>query len=335
MILKGINFGPVCDASGVRNFDKSGWWYHKFLWLLGLVFTGSSFVTKTTTLQPRLGTKLDPGGNMPLKKDGKTPKKWFPDCVVVKWWIGVALNAVGLSGPGLFALLQKGVWQKLREPFMISFMSVKEKLSHRLDEAIAFAQAIRAERPKFHAKFGIQINLSCPNVGKKLITEDEFVEEAHTLLEAISKLLPGVPLIVKLSITTPVKTARRIANHRACDAICVSNTVFWGALPERINWKKIFGTDISPLEKYGGGGLSGAPLLPLVEEWVREATSTGFPKPINAGGGILSKKDAIRLLDAGATSIFIGSVAFLRPWRVRGIIKAAHKYIKSQALKAT
>ncbi len=331
MILKGIDFGPVCDASGVRNFDKSGWWYHKFLWLIGLAFTGSTFVAKTTTLNPRLGTTLNPGGNMPLKHDGKTPKKRFPDCVVIRWWVGAALNAVGLSGPGLHHLFK--YWIPLKKPFMISYMSVKETVEDRLREAEVFARMVSNEQKKFNAPFGMQINLSCPNVGTKPRSTEEFVKEAHEVLRVFSQVL-GVPLVVKLSITTPVSTARQIANHPACDAICVSNTVSWGALPERINWKKIFGTDVSPLKKYGGGGLSGAPLLPLVEEWVRQATSEGFPKPINAGGGILSKKDAIRLLDAGATSIFIGSVAFLRPWRVRGIIRAAYKYKRSPALKA-
>lgn len=332
MILKGINFGPVWDASGVRNFDGRGWWYHKFLWFVGLMFGGSTFVAKTTTLNPRLGTKLDPGGNMPLKKDGKTPKKWFPDCVVVRWWSGAALNAVGLSGPGLFRLLKE--WFSITQPFMISYMSVKEEPEDRLREAEVFARTLANERTKFKAKFGLQINLSCPNVGTKLRTTEEFVQEAHGVLELFSRML-GVPLIVKLSVTTPVATARLIAEHPMCDAICVSNTIPWGWNPDMIDWKWIFGTTVSPLAKYGGGGMSGAPLLPFVETWVTEAQAIGFPKPINAGGGILSKKDALRLLNAGASSIFLGSVAFLRPWRVRGIIRAVHKYAKALAAKAT
>jgi imidazole glycerol phosphate synthase subunit HisF len=60
-----------------------------------------------------------------------------------------------------------------------------------------------------------------------------------------------------------------------------------------------------------------------VADWVAAARATGICKPINAGGGILSARDALTLLDAGADSVFIGSAAILRPWRVAGIIRRA------------
>lgn len=75
MILRGIDFGPVLDASGVRNFDKKGYPFHPLFYLFGLRFGGSSFVTKTTTLLARQG-------NMSLKKDGVTPKEWVPKCII-------------------------------------------------------------------------------------------------------------------------------------------------------------------------------------------------------------------------------------------------------------
>ena len=111
-----------------------------------------------------------------------------------------------------------------------------------------------------------------------------------------------------------------MAAHPGCDAIIMSNTIPWGQLPDRIDWKGLFGTDVSPVAKYGGGGLSGKPLLPIVTDWIRGARVKGVVKPIVAGGGILSKADADRMLDAGADAVELGSVAFLRPWRVQGII---------------
>ena len=107
------------------------------------------------------------------------------------------------------------------------------------------------------------------------------------------------------------------------DLLCISNTIPWGTMPDRINWKKLFGSATSPLEKFGGGGLSGAPLLPLVFEWVTNARAAGLTCPLNAGGGILAPNDAEALFDAGADSVFIGSMAILRPWRVRATIRHA------------
>ena len=114
--------------------------------------------------------------------------------------------------------------------------------------------------------------------------------------------------------------AAEIAAHHACDAVCVSNTIPWGQLPEHIDWEDLFGTSESPLAHLGGGGLSGVPLLPLLVNWIKRARQVGLKKPLNAGGGILSKGNGDKVIDAGAESLFIGSVAFLRPWRVRGIV---------------
>lgn len=36
------------------------------------------------------------------------PQEWCPRCIAVNFKNGVALNAVGFSGPGAFALLDAG-----------------------------------------------------------------------------------------------------------------------------------------------------------------------------------------------------------------------------------
>lgn len=315
MKLRGIQFQPVLDASGARNFDGRGWWYHRPLKPFGLDFSGSTFVAKTTTLHSRKG-------NLEMQADGISPTKFFPDCVVVRFCSGVALNAVGLSGPGAEALLKMKIWLNWREPFFLSFMTVSSTVKERLRETKDFVDLLQRYQPGFMAPFGLQMNFSCPNVGRVL--PQNFLEEVQQSLEIAAVL--KVPLMPKLSVTTDVETAVKIASLKECDAICVSNTIPWGGLSNRIDWKNLFGTDRSPLEKYGGGGLSGAPLLPLVEEWVREAVVTRkISKPINAGGGILSCRDVDRLKNCGASSIFIGSVAFLRGWRVKSIIRRAHE----------
>jgi dihydroorotate dehydrogenase len=310
MILRGIDFGPVWDASGVRGFFGEGYWYHKWLKPIGLSFKRSTFVAKTTTIKPR-------EGNMELAEDGMTPKRRRPDCIVVKMRQGVALNAVGLSGPGAEALLADGRWQARTEPFFLSFMSVGETSQQRFAEFNAFVRLLDAERAAFRAPFGLQINVSCPNAGHAMA---EFETETRIMLTRAGTL--GIPLVPKFSVTTPIETAAAIAKHPDCDAVCVSNTIPWARVDDALK-RRIFGSLESPLAKYGGGGLSGAPLFPIVLDWVRCAAMKGFPKPINAGGGILSAHDA-ELLRCYAQSIFVGSAAFLRPWRVRSIIRAAH-----------
>ena len=300
MILRGIDFGSVWDASGVRNFFGEGYPFHRAFKSFGLNFDGSTYGSETDPTNLGSG-----GGDMPLH--GTMPRKLKPDCIVVKHRHGAVLNAVGLSGPGAEALFGGGRWQKRKKPFFLSFMAVGATLSKRLDELNGFMRLCDRHLPEFRAKVGIQLNLSCPNTSHGASDD---VGEAKMMLAHL-----GIPIVPKFSVTTPVETVARIAEHPACDAVTVSNTVPWPKIApdER---ERIFGTQASPLEKYGGGGLSGAPLLPLVMDWLEEAQHAGFPKPIAAGGGILRTVDGQQLFHRGADAVCLGSIAILRPWRV-------------------
>jgi len=309
--LRNIKFGNVLVASGAQGFFGEGYWYHKWGRPFGLNFTGATFVAKTTTLYAR-------AGNMPLHPDF-TPRDRMPKCIVVKPWKGVALNSVGLSGPGAEALLETGQWQARKEPFMLSFMSVAPTAPHRISELVRFVDLLRERLHEFRAPVGLQVNYSCPNVG---LHPGDLVNEVMTGLDMAHDL--GIPIMPKFNVLLPPQVAKEISEHDACDALCISNTIPWGALPDRIDWKGLFGNNTSPLAQFGGGGLSGKPLLPLLIEWLDHAQSAGVRKPISAGGGILSYEDAHQVMRAGADSIFLGSIAFLRPWRMQGIIRAVN-----------
>lgn len=324
MKLRGIEFGNVFNASGARGFYGEGYWFHRLWRPFGLDYTGSTFVAKTTTLLPRKG-------NMLLDPDNR-PLDLLPDCIVVKPWKGVVLNAVGLSGPGALALTQKwgdtsekisnGVLWRPPPKFMLSFMSVHPTLEERLREALAFA-VMMAFVVSAHGKekFALQMNFSCPNVGLGMDRYSDLADEIRQVLDILEPL--GIPLLVKVNALFPPDVVRDVVErHAACDGLIVSNTIPWGQLRKRIDWKALFGSDTSPLAKYdGGGGLSGKPLLPIVKDWVARVRVAGVKKNIVAGGGILTASDAHQLLDVGADAIELGSVAILRPWRVGGIIR--------------
>jgi dihydroorotate dehydrogenase len=310
LVLRGIPFARVWNASGARGFFGEGYSFHRAWKPFGLDFAGATFVAKTTTVEPR-------SGNMPLDARHR-PRHFLPSCIKVNLRAAAVLNAVGLSGPGAEALLASGCWQSRLDPFLLSFMAVDADPSKRLGKASEFAARIASHRSRFRAPFGIQLNFSCPNVG---LNPDKLIMEACDTLRAISKALPGIPLVPKFNALVPTRAAREVATHPACDAIAISNTIPWGTLPDRIDWKSLFG-EVSPLAHIGGGGLSGKPLLPVVWDWLDEAKRLKFPAPIVAGGGILSASDAGYLFSAGPSAIELGSVTILRPWRVRGIVRS-------------
>ena len=318
MELRGIDFGHVLDASGVRGWFGEGHPFHHWI-PFGLSFAGSTFVAKTTTLEPR-----DPNGA--LAGDGRTTRVLRQPCVRVDWRRGVVLNALGLPGPGLEALLAADRWQRRTDPFFLSFAAIAETADGRLDEVRRFVRILNAALPDFAAPVGLQVNFSCPNVPHGEPTPDP-VAGFRAELDEYAAL--GVPLMVKLSVTQPVADARAIAEHPACDALCVSNTIPWGEMPDRIDWHRLFGPR-SPLERFGGGGLSGAPLLPLVAEWVAAARRAAIAAPINAGGGILRPADADVLHRASASSVFVGTIAMLRGWRLAQTIRHANRLFAAE-----
>lgn len=312
MEILGIGFGPVWGASGIQGFFGESYPYHTLLSVLpGFNFTGMTFVAKTTTLEPRKG-------NMELAKNGISPKKLFPDCIKVKWFKGAALNSVGLSGPGAEELFDDWRWQRRTSPFMLSFMSVAAKPEQRIAEAKEFFTLLQARKYEFKGQFGLQINFSCPNVG---LDPDELAKEVFAVLDMAGML--KIPIVPKFNTETPVELVAQIAKHENCHALCVSNTIPWNNIPKEYRLR-VFGSTTSPLTKYGGGGLSGEFLMRKTFSWVYNAKQAGIKIPINAGGGILKPQDIHDLKEAGADSIFLGSVAFLRPWRIKDLIETAH-----------
>lgn len=310
------DFGPVWGAAGVNGFFGNGWEFHRRIpRFLRPDFTGMTDVYKTSTID-------EWPGNTPLKgvANDYEPKELFPQSVYLTAWmwiIGVVLNAWGLSGPGFKALQDTMKWQQQKKPFMISFMPRESTPEKRKEEILRFKEEVARRLAGYGVTFVIQINASCPNAG---VNPAELAAEVLEWLNILQSL--GVRIVLKWAVDMPVEALLELEKHPALSGVCLSNSVKFGKLADRIPWGFIFPfSKESPLKRFGGGGLSGRYLLPLVEEYIVKLRKLGFKKHINAGGGILSWRDARRLMRAGANSVFIGSVAMLRPWRVQSIIR--------------
>lgn len=317
MKLRGIEFGSVGNAAGARNFFGEGYWFHRLPKSLCPDFGGATFVAKTTTLLPR-------PGNMPLVVGSTVPKEWFPRCIAVNWRKGAAVNAVGLSGPGADWLLTQLRWQLWPEPFFLSFCPGAGTSEGRLTETEEFVELLSKYLWQFRAPVGLQLNVSCPNIGHD---PTAVVQEAGKILDRLGVL--RIPVAVKFNVLAPLDVVWVVSDHPACDALVMGNTVPWEEVPETVR-VELFGSDRSPLEERGlpTGGLSGRPLLRYVVRWIERARHAGFGKPIVGCGGILSVEDAFAVLDAGAMAIELGSVAFLRPWRVQRIVRAVTRRVQ-------
>lgn len=318
LTLRGTDYGKVFCAPGALGFFGEGYPYHKYMKPLGMTWRGTGFVSKTIVLNER-------AGNMPFRANKLTPKeRLVPRSIVVKPFSGHVLNAVGLSGPGTKWALNHGSWQLRDDAFMISFMSVAATTIERLVETRAYVDQLKPCLPAFRGKPAIQFNRACPNTGH---LPSEFYDETFEALDILAEL--GIPIVVNFNPTVPGEVMKLTADHEACDALWIANTIPWG--DPRIDWPKLFGSNDSPLAARnlpvpGGGGLSGPACLPHTVERVLEARRLGVTKPIVAGNGIQSVSDVAYVRRAGANAVAIGTVGMVRPWRMRSIIKAGNSY---------
>jgi dihydroorotate dehydrogenase len=323
MKLRGIDFGPCIDASGLRGFFGEGYWYHRlpFLNKHWYDFKGSTFVSKTTNYERTLGY-------MPLDDDFQ-PVQMFPKCIWVDVFGNKALNAVGLSGPGAQIIFNQGFWRNgwpIDQPFMISVAPEGKTTKDRIASFANIVATFKQYRKlcKNH-QFGAQINLTCPNGAVK---PSELISEASIYLDMVRDL--DIPIIIKINLLVPMEAVKGIADHPSCDAICITNALPFGELPTKVPWDKWFPHG-SPLAEFGGGGLSGAPLFPLLLDFVQTMIWSDIQKPIIAGGGITHPDQVNKLVRAGLRpsidAISIGSIAMLRPWNIPGTIDRAHELL--------
>jgi len=321
MELRGIEFGKVFTASGTRNFFGQGWPYHRyneFLFGDRFSFEGSTEISKTTTLFPRKG-------NMPLKDDFQ-PRSFLPDCIRLYPLKGSVINSVGLSGPGAKELLSDGRWQSKKEPFGISFMALEGEEITPLDQIKEFVDLLGPEIGNFSAPIFLQINVSCPNTGHELTA---LVANVISQLEIASEL--NIPLDLKINSLTAPKILLEVQSSGLADVITCSNIIPWNSMPWEFTWKEYFGREKSPLEKYGGGGVSGNAIRPIVLDAIKAYRDAGVTQLIKGCGGIMHPLHVWEFIDAGVDAIELGTIAILRPWLLQATIKQGNIILPSNA----
>jgi dihydroorotate dehydrogenase len=309
-----IEFGCVMNAAGARNFygEPDAYWFQPLLKPLGLDYTDCTLVTASVTVEPYEGV-------MPLNKRDTRPLELYPECIKILPLQSAVLNKKNLSNPGASAVFMARHLQSRKQPFIVSFAAIGPSLADRVAEAKQFRQVTSAHLQDFEAPFAIELNLSYPG----FVPEQGLEAEVYELCDVLSEL--KLPLGVKLCATASLAEVRDATSHPACAFITLSNAIPYGSFSDEIDWPKLFGSEVSPLElvglQPGGGALSGRPLFHLVRNWIKGAREYGLDLPIIGCGGILSIEDARDMMEAGANAIALGSVSLLRPTRVRRIVR--------------
>jgi dihydroorotate dehydrogenase (NAD+) catalytic subunit len=236
-------------------------------------------------------------GAVTAKSCGPQTREGHPNPVMVEWEHGL-LNAIGLTNPGVEEEISligeaKQSLAPLGVPLFASIFAGTEEEFGKVAAIIA-----RAE-PDL-----IEVNISCPNV------HDDFglpfaanPKSASGVTLAVKQAVDRIPIAVKLAPNVPdIGRIARAVVEAGADVITAINT-----MPGML----IDPQAASPVLYNRSGGISGPALKPIALRCVAEIAQN-VAVPIIGTGGVLTGKDAIEMLMAGATAIGVGSALWYR-----------------------
>jgi dihydroorotate dehydrogenase (NAD+) catalytic subunit len=252
-----------------------------------------AIVTKTITLEP---------------KQGNEPPR------IVETASGI-LNSIGLQNVGIDAFIS----EKL--PFLRGYdvPLIVSIAGETFDEYVELAKTLSGEKIA-----GLELNLSCPNIkyNRKLI----FVQDPKVTHRVVSKVrkATSLPLTVKLSPNvTDIASIARICEWAGADGISLINTFLGMAID--VESRK-------PVLRQITGGLSGPAIKPIALRMVYEVHQA-VKIPIIGIGGIMTPRDALEFIIAGAKAVAVGTGNFVDPRTAIMIIDGIRDYMVKNKIK--
>jgi dihydroorotate dehydrogenase (NAD+) catalytic subunit len=228
---------------------------------------------KGTTLRPRIGN--------PPPRVTETPAGM--------------LNSIGLQNPGVDAVIEKyaSTWAGWRVPVIVNVAG----------ESIADYVEVAKRLDGVPGVAGIELNISCPNVGKGGLQFAIDVDAASSVTAAVRRAT-DLPLLVKLSPNVAdIRPIARAIAEAGADALTAINTLSGMALaPDRSR----------PFLGNTYGGLSGPAIKPVALRIVYEVAQT-VDIPVVAIGGVTELGDVLDYLAAGAVAVQVGTAIFADP----------------------
>jgi dihydroorotate dehydrogenase (NAD+) catalytic subunit len=207
---------------------------------------------------------------------------------------GGLLNSIGLANPGGEAFVRElPALAALARPLVVSLGGFGVADYAGLAGLLDGAPGVVA----------LELNISCPNVETGCASIGADAGETAAVVRA-ARAATTLPLWVKLSPNVPdVTTIGAAAAAAGADALVCVNTARGMAI-EPWSGKPVLGT--------GTGGLSGPALrsVALAAVW---ACASACGLPVVGAGGVSSGRDALDLLDAGASAVEVGTALFRDP----------------------
>jgi dihydroorotate dehydrogenase (NAD+) catalytic subunit len=163
----------------------------------------------------------------------------------------------------------------------------------------------------------IELNVSCPNVEKGgMIFGNDPAALAH--VTRACRDATSLPLIVKLSPNvTDIRDTARGAADGGADILSLINTFVGMAVDvERRR----------PVLARASGGLSGPAIRPLAV-WLTWQVHQAVDLPLIGMGGIVTARDALEFILAGASAVQVGTANFIHPDAATRVLEGLEEYL--------
>ncbi len=216
------------------------------------------------------------------------------------------LNSIGLQGPGVDAFLQRDLpWllsRGARAVVSIAGSTVDEfaELAGRLSDAAGLT--------------ALEVNISCPNVEHRGQVFACDPVDAGAVIQAVrARARADLPVFAKLSpdVTDIVAIARSCVSAGA-DGLSLINTMLG----------MVIDTDtMRPVLAGLTGGLSGPAIRPVAVRCIWQVTEALPGVPIIGMGGVMTGRDALELILAGASMVAVGTAIFHDPSACARIVR--------------
>jgi len=228
-------------------------------------------------------------GAATIKSIGPEPREGNNNPSVVDFGHGL-LNAVGLPSPGY-----KNMDMEFNELSKIKDVVIWSIYGNIIEDFMKITKHILKYNPKM-----IELNISCPNKENGMLFSQDS-DCAADVTKAVKNAAGDVVIIPKLSPNVADIAEIAYACEKAgADAINAINTV--QGMVINIDAKK-------PVLHYKKGGISGPAIRPVAVRCVYDIYEN-INIPIIGTGGIMNGRDAIEMIQAGASAVGIGSAVY-------------------------
>lgn len=224
------------------------------------------------------------------------------------------LNSVGLQNPGVeyFAEHIMPRLAKTADTNVIANMS-----GNTVEEYCEMADILSKTDVSM-----IEMNISCPNVKHGGLAFGTDPDVVYTLTREVKKYC-GKPLIVKLSPNvTSVKDMAVAAENGGADAVSLINTILGMVIDTQTR---------RPILANNMGGLSGPAVRPVAVRMVYEAANA-VSIPVIGMGGVMSGRDVIEFMLAGASLVALGTGMFVKPDLILSVKAEIEEYMKMHGI---